>query len=145
METKVFKLNKKWPKGLLIFAGILFTFNGVNAIIMDAFPPFGLIAGVLLVIFGILYFLKPEFVTTSSSRVEFNDDMISIKKSFLSKNKKIIWEDVRAIKLDSYYISFEFQRGQETIKYESDPETSKAIKRSLMAIAAEKGIQVTGG
>ena len=98
-----------------------------------------------MVIFGLLYLIKPELLTTSYSKVELNDNYISIKKSLLSKSKQLIWEDIKSIDMDSYYIRFDVKKGQESIRYESDPEISIALKKSLQKIAADKGIPVKGG
>ena len=140
---QTFILEKKRPKGLYIFAGLLFILNGSFTIYNNS--SWVRILGILLVIAGIGYMLMPHLLISFGPKFEIDKDYLSIRRNYFGRIKMISWNDIKDIDLGSYQIKLNIGRDQKTINYQCDPDVSISIKTTINEFASAKGIQVTGG
>ena len=143
------KLSINATKWLTIISGLFFLIYGALYIDLNSINSFGTILGILVILLGILniVFGLTAFSINSkyAMRLKVNDSLLEFKSAYLKPVIRLNWDDIKQIKFDAYKIDFQLNKRKEVFRYRSNPNISKKIKQTLLEIAEQKNIPVTGG
>ena len=136
--------RKKYALVLTIFGALLIA-NGLLHIVNEI-APFGLVFGLIFVIWGIPYFGKALLIGSKHSPyIGLDNDGITLKNSFFRKSFKIQWSQIQLIEFNPYKLNFRLSDNDISFSYNSNPEESIEIKEAIRETSESMGIKVYGG
>ena len=152
-KTIILGLNNNFSvranRWLFVFAGLLFSLNGISHLISDSLKPYNLVLGIVFILFGLFYAIYGFFRFSTTSRfapkIVLEDNLIALKKTFWKPAHTLKWPDIRSIEYGSYEIKFNLIDSSYLFSYSSGPDESIMIKKSIREFAHQKNIDVKGG
>ncbi|WKV13570.1 hypothetical protein [Marivirga harenae] len=141
------KFSNKANRKLSYFLALLFFYMGLSLILNEDARNFTRLGmGPLYLLAASLYMLKAqfEFSTTSKYAPHFivSEQGLKIKTAVFKKSEFISWDSIKEIELGNYKIGIRDRTGFLYFPYKTRKETSIELKRSIEAIAAQKGVEV---
>lgn len=95
---------------------------------------------------GIFYLGKASIAQSKTSKYAphffISQDVIKIKREIFKNSVIIQWDAIKKIELGNYKIGIKDKTGLQYFPYKTRKETSIKIKRTIEAIADQKGIEV---
>lgn len=142
-----FKFSDNANRKLSYFLALLFFYMGFSFIFNEDARNFNRLGmGPLYLLAGSLYILKAQFEFSRTSKYAphfiISEKGLKIKTGVFNKSNFISWESIKKIELGNYKIGIKDRAGFQYFPYKTRKETSIELKRSIEAIAAQKGVEV---
>ncbi len=115
---------------------------------INLFHPGSIFESVGNMVFGVIFCAYAIFTfstTPLTSRVRIGDSTLEFRKSFFGKTWQLDWSEIMSMEFRSFEIQFNLKDNVKVFSYNSKPETSIDIKKSIREMAEKKDIEVIGG